>query len=117
NALLQRGVQAGRAAVLAQQVAERLVGKLLDTLEGIASEQVKRLPALGIEFDQFAMRSIRLLRHDPLRRESPPHSAGTPSIASAGCACRAGLVSTRPNRRAATIARPATVVPAARSTK
>src|SRR5262245_24514077 len=50
-------LQRRRAAVLAQEVGEGLVGQLLQRLHTVLGEKLQRVPRLGIERDQLAMRS------------------------------------------------------------
>ena len=40
--------------VFAQQIAKRLVGQLLQRLHGVAPQEMKRVPGLGIKFETFA---------------------------------------------------------------
>src|SRR5262245_40681358 len=54
QALAQGGFQIGRSAMFAQQVAERLVGKLLKALHAIVRQQVQRMPGLVVELHPFA---------------------------------------------------------------
>jgi hypothetical protein len=56
-----------------QQIAERLLGKLLKRFLGLAREQVERVPNLGIELDQLSAGLCRLLGH-----EKPPLERGAP---------------------------------------
>jgi hypothetical protein len=56
-----------------QQIAERLLGKLLKRFLGLAREQVERVPSLGIELDQLSAGLCRLLGH-----EKPPLERGAP---------------------------------------
>jgi hypothetical protein len=62
-----------RPSVLLQQIAERLVGKLLKRFLGLAREQVERMPSLRIELDQLPPGLCRLLGHEkpPLKRGAP----------------------------------------------
>ena len=48
--------------VFAQQIAKRLVGQLLQRLHGVAPQEMKRVPGLGIKFETFA--HGRLSVHD-----------------------------------------------------
>src|SRR5262245_4449546 len=68
HALLERGLQISRPVVFAQQVAEGLVGELLQRLHGVAPEQVQGLPGLLVEFHELAPGTGRLLGHDDLLR-------------------------------------------------
>src|SRR6516162_5270247 len=69
-ALLERGLQVGRPVVLAQQIAEGLVGKLLERLHRVAPEQVQGRPSLLIEFHELTPGMGRPLGHDDLLRWS-----------------------------------------------
>src|SRR5258708_38800611 len=56
-----------RPCVLLQQIAERLLGKLLKRFLGLAREQVERVPSLRIELDQLSA-GLR----PPLWHDKPP---------------------------------------------
>jgi hypothetical protein len=64
-----------RPCVLLQQIAERLLGKLLKCFLGLAREQVERVPSLRIELDQLSAGLCRLLGH-----EKPPLERGAPGL-------------------------------------
>src|SRR5262245_9100405 len=49
--------------ILVQQIAERLIGKLLKRLPRLAREQVERVPRLRIKLDQLSSALCRLLGH------------------------------------------------------
>jgi hypothetical protein len=57
-----------------QQIAERLLGKLLKRFLGLAREQVERVPSLRIELDQLSAGLCRLLGHEKpsIGKRSPP---------------------------------------------
>src|SRR5262245_37677121 len=63
RALPQRRLQIGRASVFVQQVAERLISKLLKRLHGLAREQVERVPRLRIKPHELAPNLCWLLGH------------------------------------------------------
>ena len=54
HALLQRLAQRDGPAVLFEQIAERLVGQLLQGTHAVERQPVQRVPGLGIEGDAFA---------------------------------------------------------------
>src|SRR6516164_409864 len=54
EALLQCVLEVDRAAMLAQQVAEGLVGELLEALHAVTRQEVERVPRFQIEFDALA---------------------------------------------------------------
>src|SRR5262249_44727623 len=61
-------LEAGRPAVLAQEVAKRFVGELLEILHLIAGQKVERVPGLGIELHALARHLVFQLAS--LRRSS-----------------------------------------------
>jgi hypothetical protein len=64
-----------------QQIAERLVGKLLKRFLGLAREEVECVPGLRIELDQFSPGLCRLLGHEktPLERGRGPVAHSKPN--------------------------------------
>src|ERR1700728_1704611 len=63
GAAAQGFLQTRRPAMLFQQIAERLVGELLEVFHLIAAEQIERAPGLVVELDAFA-------RHQSMSRKS-----------------------------------------------
>src|SRR5437764_3563080 len=61
HALLQGSAKTDRAMMLAKQVTERLIGKLLEARKAIPREHVERSPGFVVEFDELAP-AARLLR-------------------------------------------------------
>jgi hypothetical protein len=70
--LVQRRLEISRPVVFVQEIAKRLVRKLLECLHRVAREQIQRLPGLRIKFHELAPDGGRLFGHD-----EPPAPPGT----------------------------------------
>src|SRR5262249_18089217 len=54
QALFERLLQRDGSAMLLEEVAERLIGQLLERLHAVARQQTQRVPGLGVERDELA---------------------------------------------------------------
>src|SRR5262249_911385 len=75
RALLERGAQVSRPAMLVEEVAKRLVGKLLPGLHRIARQEINGVPSFFVELNELAPDAGRLLRgrHVRLHGNRPDH--------------------------------------------
>src|SRR5262249_11800234 len=82
RALLERGLQVARPVVFVQQIAKRLVGKLLERLHRVPPEQVQGRPSLLVELHELTPDPGRPLGHDDLLRWNNRRAA---SFTARGC--------------------------------
>src|ERR1700722_9745969 len=75
----QRGLEVGRAAVLRQQVAERLVGDLLEVLHPVMGQKVECVPGLVVELDALAGHDDTPNRRRPTDARKPPAARPVPT--------------------------------------
>src|SRR6516164_3722278 len=98
RALLERGLQVGRPVVFAQQIAKRLVGKLLQRLHRVAPEQVQGRPRLLVELHELTPDMGWPLGHDDLLRWNNRRAA---SFTARGCDDARETAYTLPGREGA----------------